>query len=260
MSEPRVVLETQGVSKHFGGVAAVDDVSIRVEEGTICGLVGPNGSGKTTLLGCLSRMLDVTRGRLLVDGQDFTNAPRHRLRHKGMARTFQGIRLVKGLSVRENVLVGVDTGVGLFGRSPWAAGRRSESAKRDEVDRLLADMELLEVADGSVDALPYGVQRRVEIARALATRPRLLLLDEPVAGMNDAEVLEIKDLLLRLKDEGMTIVLVEHHLDMILSASDHLVVLDFGSCIAAGDPQEVATRPEVRQAYFGKEHDVPARR
>ena len=163
---------------------------------------------------------------------------------------------MNGLSVRENVMVGLDEGVGLLGPVRL---RRGYTSKVERVDELLADMDLSDVAELPADSLPYGVQRRVEITRALATKPRLLLLDEPVAGMNDAEIRVIGELLVRLRSQGMTIVLVEHHLDMIMSASDHLVVLDFGKCIAAGPPTEVAGLPAVREAYFGKERHGAAR-
>ncbi|HEY8546725.1 MAG TPA: ABC transporter ATP-binding protein [Acidimicrobiales bacterium] len=246
------LLTVEGVTKRFGGVVAVDDVAFTVEEATITGLVGPNGSGKTTLLGCLSKMLRPTAGRMLLRGVDYTAEPAHRLRRLGIARTFQNIRLLPGLSVRENVTLGLDAdGVGV---RDWLRSRRREADKRAQADRLLDELGLAEHADRPAGALPYGLQRRVEIARALATEPSLLLLDEPVAGMNDAEIKEIAAGLVAMRRRGIAMILVEHHLDLVMEVCDALVVLDFGRVIATGRPAEVARLPVVREAYFGSRH------
>jgi len=246
------VLELSEVKVHFGGVRAVDGVSFTVERGHLVGMVGPNGSGKSTTVNAITRTAELTAGRITFDGQDLRGVAPHRLRRIGLVRTFQGIRLVPDLSVRDNVrLAAENDGTG----RRWF--RRNERRDSDPVaDAVLERLGLSEVRAEHPEALPYGTQRRVEIARALATEPTLLLLDEPVAGMNRAERGEIARILAELRADGLTMLVIEHDLRMLLDLSDHLVVLDFGRVLAEGEPQATAARPDVRRAYLGgaREH------
>lgn len=246
------LLELDDVKVWFGGVKAVDGVSLTINEGLIHGVVGPNGSGKTTLINAISRVTHVTAGAISFDGKDVTRARPFEVGRLGLARTFQGIRLVPTLTVLENVMLGVDY------RLRRSDGRLrlawSRSAQRLIEERAYAALERVGIAHQAKrrpDELSYGSQRRVEIGRGIAGSPRLLLLDEPVAGMNKQERAEIAELLVSLKDDGVTQLLVEHDLRMILDVSDHLFVANFGRLIAEGAPEETASRPEVREAYLG---------
>jgi ABC-type branched-subunit amino acid transport system ATPase component len=245
----------EDVRVHFGGVRAVDGVSFRVEEGTLCGLVGPNGSGKTTLLNAISGIGPLTGGRVAIGGEDATRRPAHELYRAGLARTFQSIRLLPALTVRENVLLGADrAGPPSDGRARWSrrarVGRRIAAGRA--ADAAIARLGLAAHTQAIPAELSYGTQRRVEIARALAGAPRVLLLDEPVAGMNRAEREEIASVIASLRSqERLTQVLIEHDLRMILALCDHMVVLNFGKRIAEGDPHDTAADRAVQEAYLG---------
>ncbi|MCU1690947.1 MAG: transporter ATP-binding protein [Frankiales bacterium] len=249
------LLDLTGIAVHFGAVKAVNDVSLTVPRGVVCGLIGPNGSGKTTLLGAVSRLVPVNAGRLQFDGVDLTRAAPDVASRAGIARTFQAMRLLGHLSVRENVMIGAD-----FHTAPrsllrsWLDVRRSRVSERDSravAEQALDRVGMLDHADAGPLELPYGMQRRVEIARALATRPKLLLLDEPVAGMNDAERREVSDIIRSLSEDGLTQVLVEHDLATIHRVCDLAYVLNFGKVIAHGTAREVIHVPAVREAYLG---------
>lgn len=244
------VLKLDDAKVWFGGVKAVDGVTLSIEEGHLHGVVGPNGSGKTTLVNAMTRLTALTDGRITFVGEDVTHARPHQVYRAGMARTFQGIRLLGGLTVRENVALGADEKQRSGSRLPRLRPGRSPAL--DAADDAIKRLDLAKVADAYPSALPYGTQRRVEIARALAGRPTLLMLDEPVAGMSGAERAEISDVLRRLREEGLTMLLIEHDLAMVLSLSDHLFVMNFGKLIAEGDPHKTAALPEVQEAYLGK--------
>lgn len=237
------LLALDDVKVWFGGVKAVDGVSLELAAGCLHGLVGPNGSGKTTLVNAMSRLAPLTAGRVRLGGEDVSRWTPHRVYRAGLARTFQGIRLLPELSVRENVALGADE---------KERGRSGKSA-----DDALRRLDLAPFAHLRPGALPYGTQRRVEIARALAGAPQLLLLDEPVAGMNSAERGEIAEVLRQLRRDGLAMLLIEHDLQFVLDLSDDLFVLNFGRLIAAGDPKEVAADERVREAYLGKKHVAP---
>jgi branched-chain amino acid transport system ATP-binding protein len=245
------VLELADAKVHFGGVKAVDGVTLTIEEGHLHGVVGPNGSGKTTLVNAMTRLTRLTAGAIRFRGEDVTKARPHEVYRAGMARTFQGIRLLAGLTVRENVALGADEKL-RRGRPTLRPGGKSPSM--DAADAALRRLDLTRVAGVSPAQLPYGTQRRVEIARALAGQPELLLLDEPVAGMSTAEKTEIADVLSLLRSEGLTLLLIEHDLAMVLRLSDHLFVMNFGKLIAEGDPQKTAALPQVQEAYLGHRH------
>jgi branched-chain amino acid transport system ATP-binding protein len=244
------VLEARDVAVHFGGVKAVDGVSFALTAGKIFGIVGPNGSGKSTLLGAVTRLVNLTRGILRFDGEDYHKAPPASLASRGMARTFQTVRLLQDLTVRENVQLGADVDRNAArSLTPSRAGAARRAARADEaIDRTgLADYVKLRPGE-----LSYGLQRRVEIARAIAADPRLLLLDEPTAGMNHHERHEVSELLQRLRSEGLTQVLVEHDVQMMVDTCDYLFAMNFGLLIAEGDPATVVREPSVQEAYLGK--------
>lgn len=246
-------LECDDVAVHFGGVRAVDGVSFTVRPGSLCGLVGPNGSGKTTLLNAVSGLAPTTRGRITAGGEVVSGRGVPRIARSGIRRTFQAIRLVPELSVLHNVMLGADDGSRLLDGllRPWRAAR-ADRESRERAREVLTRVGLAGVESLRPDELPYGHQRRVEIARALAARPRLLLLDEPVAGMSPTERAEIGELLTGLRDDGMTQLLVEHDLELVTRITDHLVVVDFGRVIADGDPATAVLDERVREAYLGR--------
>ena len=249
------VLEVDGLKVHYGGVHAVDGVSFSVGSGVLCGIVGPNGSGKTTLVNAISALTHITEGEIRLAGSVISGLSASRIARLGVRRTFQAIRLLPDLDVIENVMLGADDGGTPLDSAfrPFRAAKaqaRARAAALEALDRVgLADYAELEPG-----ALPYGFQRRVEIARALASAPQLLLLDEPVAGMNPREREEVAELLLALRAEGLTQVLIEHDLGLVTRVCDEIVVMDFGKVIASGDPVETTRNEQVREAYLGRKH------
>jgi branched-chain amino acid transport system ATP-binding protein len=254
------LLRVDDAKVHFGGVKAVDGVSFGLAGGALFGLVGPNGSGKSTLLGAISRLTNLTSGKLVLEGREYQHDPASRTSRMGLARTFQTVRLLPTLTILENVMLGA-TGR-TFGPSilanwlmPWRTKRCEDTAREiahDAIERLeLSGME------GDYPAmLPYGTQRRVEIARALVSDPKVLLLDEPTAGMNREERDDIGRLLQDLTKQGLTQILVEHDVQMITDVCSHIFVMNFGKLIAEGEPYSVVQMPEVQEAYMGKSADI----
>ena len=257
------LLETKGMSVTFGGVKAVVDVSLVLEPGKMYGLVGPNGSGKTTCLNALSRLVPTSAGRLIFNGRDYTRIANTAVASIGIARTFQSIRLLSQLDVLENVQLGADVVGGRKRNLDWWLGRRA--ARRESAASAKLAAEALErvgisaLTKRNPATLSYGMQRRVEVARAIAMQPQLLLLDEPTAGMREDERTELMEVSQSLVADGMTVLVVEHNLRMITSICEHLFVMHFGNLIASGDPHEVMRLPEVQVAYIGHGADVAVR-
>jgi branched-chain amino acid transport system ATP-binding protein len=249
------LLRIRGVTVRFGAITALNDVSFEVRRGEILGLIGPNGAGKTTLFNCLSRLCDVERGSIELDGRSLLEVARHDIAGIGIGRTFQHLALFETMSVTDNVMVGTHVRErGGF----WADALRlrplvaGEHRARDHARKLLERLELTHVAKVPVGGLPFAVKKRVELARALAAEPKLLLLDEPAGGLNHEEVGKLGDQIRDIRDRfGVTILMVEHHLNFVMRVSDRVVALDFGRTLAEGTPAEMQAHPEVIRAYLG---------
>jgi branched-chain amino acid transport system ATP-binding protein len=247
------VLDVRSVSVRFGGLTALDAVSLTVAPGQVAGVIGPNGAGKTTLLNVLCGFVRPDAGQVLINGHHHRSLRPHRLAGLGVARSLQGVGLFEGLSAIENVMVGADC---LAAAGFWSAllglprSERDERRLRQEAGQALDRVGAGEVADARPGELPFGMRKRVALARALAARPKLLLLDEPASGLAEGELAELGGLIRELATE-MSLVIVEHHMDLMMSVCDSLVVLDFGKVISRGSPQEVQADPAVTAAYLG---------
>ena len=249
-----VMLSVQGLAKDFGGLSAVAGIDFDIKAGSISALVGPNGAGKTTIFHMLSGIQKPTRGTILLDGTDITGLPAHRVCEVGVGRTFQLTEIFSQMSVAENVMVGFHSrskGGFLACGLRLPSVRREERRLREEADRLLEWVGLTDVADIPAGDLPFGRQRLVELARARATSPKLLLLDEPASGLDVAETDHLADLVRAARDDGITILLIEHDMRFVMSLAEWIVAIDHGARIAEGTPEEIRSSPAVLEAYLG---------
>ena len=243
------LLECRGVAMKFGGAMALNSVDITAEAGAITGLIGPNGAGKTTLFNCITGLLEPTSGVILLDDKEITDLPPFKRARGGVARTFQRLELFTSLTVRENIQVAGEI------RNRWGS-RRGRVDPSDECGKVLDLMGLSHLADRDVSEIPTGMARRVEMGRALMTRPRILLLDEPASGQDEQETDEFGELLLHLCEEGTAILLVEHDVSLVMKVCSFIQVLDFGRIIAAGKPSEIQTNQAVLDAYLGEDQNA----
>jgi branched-chain amino acid transport system ATP-binding protein len=256
------LLKVAGLEKRFGGIVALDDFAVEIRPGELLGLIGPNGAGKTTVFNLLSGVLAPTRGRIAFDGRDVTALPPHRRAALGLARTFQNIRLFGELSVLDNIKAALHRP---FGRGFWSTiahtpgFRRAEGRIEARAREVLARLGLEALAGEAARNLPYGLQRRVELGRAIAPQPRLILLDEPAAGLNPTETEELIGLIRRIhRDHGMAVLLVEHHMPVVMSLCERILVLDRGRTIARGTPAEIRGDARVIAAYLGRPKEARA--
>ncbi len=251
MSAPLVL---ENVARHFGGLPAVDGVSLQVPAGQITGLIGPNGAGKTTVVNLITGILHLTQGRVLLDGQDVSKAEAPELARAGVARTFQNIRLVADATVLDNVLAGFHRHekTSLWANLLGLPSARAETAQlKAQAMQLLERFDMVPLAEHRAGGLSYGHQRRIEMMRALATNPKVLLLDEPVAGMNDAEAESLAHIFRKVAADGVAVLLIEHNMRFVMSLCSHLYVLASGRLIAQGTPDVVGRDPKVVEAYLG---------
>jgi branched-chain amino acid transport system ATP-binding protein len=250
------MLQFNQVSKHFGGLRVLQDVTFSVPQGGIFGLIGPNGAGKTTVFNLVTGLLRASSGSIVFNGRNLDGVPPHRITRLGIARTFQNIRIFKEMTLLENVVVGMHDHLDYGFAGPLlnlASFRRIEAKARERALELLSWVRLDHKAQMPADSLSYGEQRKLELARALATEPKLLLLDEPVAGMNPAEKTELMVEIVNIKQRGFSIFIIEHDMRFVMGLCERIAVLNFGKIIAEGSPDEIKNNPEVIEAYLGRE-------
>ena len=255
MAQQKFILQLQNVVKRFGGITASNNITINVPEGSIYGIIGPNGAGKTTLFNMITGVCDCTEGTVLFEGEKINGLPTHEIAVRGIARTFQNIRLFGDLTVYDNLMTACQKNITyslLDGILRTKKCQAQERESRAFCDQLLAEVGLSDQRDQKANNLPYGMQRRLEIARALATCPKVILLDEPAAGMNEEESAKLSEFIREIRDKkDVTVVIIDHHMDVIMAICDQISVLNFGTLLAEGRPEEIQNNPDVISAYLG---------
>lgn len=255
MAQQKYILQLQNVVKRFGGITASNNITINVPEGSIYGIIGPNGAGKTTLFNMITGVYDCTEGTVLFEGEKINGLPTHEIAVRGIARTFQNIRLFGDLTVYDNLMTACQKNITyslLDGILRTKKCQAQERESRAFCDQLLAEVGLSDQRDQKANNLPYGMQRRLEIARALATCPKVILLDEPAAGMNEEESAKLSEFIREIRDKkDVTVVIIDHHMDVIMAICDQISVLNFGTLLAEGRPEEIQNNPDVISAYLG---------
>ena len=255
MAQQKFILQLLNVVKRFGGITASNNITINVPEGSIYGIIGPNGAGKTTLFNMITGVYDCTEGTVLFEGEKINGLPTHEIAVRGIARTFQNIRLFGDLTVYDNLMTACQKNITyslLDGILRTKKCQAQERESRAFCDQLLAEVGLSDQRDQKANNLPYGMQRRLEIARALATCPKVILLDEPAAGMNEEESAKLSEFIREIRDKkDVTVVIIDHHMDVIMAICDQISVLNFGTLLAEGRPEEIQNNPDVISAYLG---------
>ena len=255
MAQQKFILQLQNVVKRFGGITASNNITINVPEGSIYGIIGPNGAGKTTLFNMITGVYDCTEGTVLFEGEKINGLPTHEIAVRGIARTFQNIRLFGDLTVYDNLMTACQKNITyslLDGILRTKKCQAQERESRAFCDQLLAEVGLSDQRDQKANNLPYGMQRRLESARALATCPKVILLDEPAAGMNEEESAKLSEFIREIRDKkDVTVVIIDHHMDVIMAICDQISVLNFGTLLAEGRPEEIQNNPDVISAYLG---------
>ena len=255
MAQQKFILQLQNVVKRFGGITASNNITINVPEGSIYGIIGPNGAGKTTLFNMITGVYDCTEGTVLFEGEKINGLPTHEIAVRGIARTFQNIRLFGDLTVYDNLMTACQKNITyslLDGILRTKKCQAQERESRAFCDQLLAEVGLSDQRDQKANNLPYGMQRRLEIARALATCPKVILLDEPASGMNEEESAKLSEFIREIRDKkDVTVVIIDHHMDVIMAICDQISVLNFGTLLAEGRPEEIQNNPDVISAYLG---------
>jgi branched-chain amino acid transport system ATP-binding protein len=247
------ILSVNSVQKNFGGLQAVQNLSLQVLPGQVCGLIGPNGAGKTTVFNLITGVYPCSRGSIQFGDIELTRLKPYQIVRRGVARTFQTIRLFQNLTTWEHVLVGQNVPARLSRQGTFSAGATQKTSLKEEAEKILNLLGLWEVRSWKASNLPYGIQRKVEIARALATRPRLLLLDEPAAGLNIQETADLQKTLHKIRGMGLTLLVIEHDMRVIMGVCDFIFVLNFGQKIAEGTPGQIRANEQVIEAYLGRE-------